>query len=140
MSAKQIRLDEEPTLGDFIKHIAARVTEDSKFFPYDNEMPWHRMLLSLKKEYGSELDFLYTAKFELDEAPYPTCRKLSDFLQTLHWSGALSVKNPSYLEAAVIPELVNKWGAEVDSQKEIYKEAIEGGVKKLKDLISKESK
>lgn len=119
------------TLGDFVRHVAAIITERDKGFPYNQEEPWHTMLREVRCTFGNKMDFLKSVRFDIGEVPYPRCKKLSEFLQALHWSGALTVENPTYAKARVIPSLVEEWISEEKEQDKGYRELVEEAVKKF---------
>lgn len=119
------------TLGDFVRHVAAKITESNEGFPYNKEEPWHTMLIEMRNKYQNKLEFLKSIKFEVGEVPYPRCKKLSEFLQALHWSGALTVENPTYANACVIPSLVKEWIQEENELDEVYRDIIEDAVQEF---------
>ena len=122
---------ETRTLGDFVRHVATQLTTAREGFPYNEEEPWHVMLLYMRNKYGSKWDFLGRIKFDVGEVPYPRCRKLSDFLQALHWSGALTVENPTYAKARVIQSLAKEWEDEESRQDEKYRALVDEAVQEF---------
>ncbi|MCL5441756.1 MAG: hypothetical protein M1468_03715 [Candidatus Thermoplasmatota archaeon] len=140
MAEEQSRLFSSATLGDFVKHIAVEFTDRKGSFPFKDEEPWHEMLMEVQEKYVESVKFLKSVKFDYDEMPYPNCRKLTEFLQALHWSGALSVGNPSFSEAIVRPGLKKIWKDEEKKQDEAYLKAVEFGVESLIKFTNSEKK
>ncbi|MEM3193311.1 MAG: hypothetical protein QXP36_07305 [Conexivisphaerales archaeon] len=126
----QETLGENYTLGDFIRHVAAVLTKENNGFPYSDDTSWHKMLLDIRNEYPG-LEPFKSVTFVFDDSTYPTCTKMSEFLEALHWSGALSVENPAYKTAKVKSDLADMWEKELNEQSPQYRKIVEEGVKKL---------
>lgn len=119
MAASQSMLTEEPTMGDFVRHLSASLSDRRIGIPFESERPWHEVFFDLASEASREerdpsTRFLTRIRFDAD-GEYPKCRRLSDYLQTLHWLGAVSVNNPSYRFATVPSDLLQIWLAEARS-------------------------
>jgi len=106
----------ELTLGDFVKVIAVRINEAGMALPFKEEAPWHYLLYELKKmQRGPQkAAFLNSLRFDWD-GPYPRCQELSDFIQALHWTGSITVGNPSYDRIILNNELSAKWKEEAEN-------------------------
>ena len=121
------------TLGDFVRHTATLLTKEQGGFPYSDDTSWHKMLLHIRDKYV-ELEPFRSIVFAYDDSTYPTCTKMSEFLEALHWSGALSVDNPAFNTAKIKPDLLNIWEKELDKQDREYKEIIKESVAKLQEF------
>lgn len=106
----------ELTLGDFVKVIAVRINEEGMALPFKEEAPWHFLFYELKKApiATGKPAFLDKLRFDWD-GPYPRCQELSDFIQALHWTGSVTVGNPSYDRIILNPDLSAKWKEEAQA-------------------------
>jgi hypothetical protein len=100
------------TMGDFVRHLAARMQKAGIAMPFKNERPWHLLFYHLTTaDLPDKPAFLGALMFDWD-GPYPRCRALSEFIQALHWTGNVSVGNPSYETLSVQPEVLALWQEE----------------------------
>ena len=100
----------EPTFGDFLKVIAVRIDEAGLVLPFKEEAPWHLLFYELKKTpaIAGKPTFFEELRFDWD-GPYPRCQELSEFIQALHWTGSITVGNPSYDRILLDRGLSEKW-------------------------------
>jgi hypothetical protein len=103
----------ELTLGEFVKIIAVRIHEEGLKLPFKEEAPWHYLFYELKKapDLSDKPAFFRRLRFDWDGA-YPRCQELSEFIQALHWTGSVTVGNPSYDQIMLNDDLSAKWKEE----------------------------
>lgn len=80
------------TLGDFVRHVAAELTRTNGGFPYeyDYDEAWQRMLFYISKKYNGIEPFSSTKLiFEYDDAEYPVCPQMSEYMDELGFLGAI---------------------------------------------------
>src|ERR1043166_2495994 len=77
ISAKDI------SLGEFVTLLVLQLDEKGVPMPFQNEEKWHRLFYELKA--GRQ--------------------DLSEYLQSLHWNGFISVANPTYDRLSVDPDV-----------------------------------
>lgn len=86
------------SLGEFLKYLVLDLQRSANVqMPFQNEEKWHQIFFNLKsarKQKGRPA-FFDKLRFDWD-GPYPRCQDLSEYLQTLHLNGFVSVTNPSY--------------------------------------------
>ena len=103
---------EEMTLGEFVKYLAALLTENKTPMLFKEEAPWHLVLYGL---YAEKVDkkpqFLNRLKFDWG-GPFPKCKELSRYLQFLHSTACVGTMNPSYEEMVLKEDLENLWFSE----------------------------
>jgi hypothetical protein len=87
----------EVSLGEYVKLLLLELQNKKIPMPFQNEEKWHTLFYRAKKEYkeAGRPSFLDELRFDWD-GPYPRSQDLSEYLQTLHWNGFVSVANPSY--------------------------------------------
>src|SRR5712691_12284391 len=106
---------EEMTLGEFVKYLAALLTENKTPMLFKEEAPWHLVLYGL---YAEKVDkkpqFLNRLKFDWG-GPFPKCKELSRYLQFLHSTGGVGTVNPSYERMVLKPELRDLWCTEAEA-------------------------
>lgn len=103
----------EPTFGDFLKVIAVRINEEKLVLPFKEEAPWHFLFYQLKiaQATADKPKFFEELRFDWD-GPYPRCQELSEYIQALHWTGSITVGNPSYDRIMLDKGLSEKWKEE----------------------------
>lgn len=110
------------TLGEFLKELAALLTEQAVPMPFENERPWHLLFYTLQRETADQqLPFLHRLTFNWD-GPYPKCHALSEFLHALHWNAGVTARNPYY--DRIDSEISKMWKTRFDSQSAEVKEVL----------------
>jgi hypothetical protein len=91
ISAKDI------SLGEFVTLLVLRLDNERVPMPFQNEEKWHRLFYKLKteREKQGRPGFFDKLRFDWD-GRYPRAQDLSEYLQSLHWNGFISVANPTY--------------------------------------------
>lgn len=106
--------EEEMTLGEFVKYLAARLTENKTPMLFKEEAPWHFVLYRLhNEEFEGKPQFLSNLKFDWG-GPFPKCKELSRYLQFLHSTACVGAMNPSYDEMVLKPDLEKLWFSELN--------------------------
>jgi hypothetical protein len=74
--------------------------------PFQNEEKWHRLFYELKagRQKPGRPVFFDKLRFDWD-GRYPRAQDLSEYLQSLHWNGFISVANPTYDRLSVDPDV-----------------------------------
>lgn len=126
-------------MGDFVRHLSAVLAEKSVGLPFESERPWHEVFFELATTEGPgrhdpSTRFLDRMRFDAD-GRYPKCRRLSDYLQTLHWLGAVSVSNPSYRIATVPQNLLRIWIGEARGMPHAYQELLDRAAERFRNEI-----
>jgi hypothetical protein len=104
--------EEEMTLGEFVKFLAALLTENSTPMLFKEEAPWHLVLYRLyAEEFDKKPQFLTHLKFDWG-GPFPKCKELSRYLQFLHSTACVGTMNPSYEEMVLKEDLEKLWFSE----------------------------
>jgi hypothetical protein len=104
---------EDMTLGEFVKYLAALLTEKNISMLFKEEAPWHFVLYGLSKEdFEGKPKFLGDLKFDWG-GPFPKCKQLSRYLQFLHSTACVGTMNPSYETMELKPDLEKLWFAEL---------------------------
>ena len=104
---------EEMTLGEFVKDLAALLSENGVQLLFKEEAPWHLLLYRLfKEDLENRPAFLSQLKFDWG-GPFPKCKELSRYLQFLHSTACVGTVNPSYREMVLKPELKELWLSEL---------------------------
>jgi hypothetical protein len=104
---------EQMTLGEFVKYLAALLTENEIPMLFKEEAPWHFVLYDLsEQEYEGKPKFFSDLKFDWG-GPFPKCKELSRYLQFLHSTACVGTMNPSYEEMMIKPDLEKMWYAEL---------------------------
>jgi hypothetical protein len=103
---------QEVSLGEFVKQLTLRFTEEGMTMPLRDEKPWHMLFYNLKtsSNASSKPDFLSELLFDWD-GPYPRSSELAEYLDTLHWTGCLSASNPQYEKVTVNPKVSELWAS-----------------------------
>ena len=102
------------TLGEFVKYLAARLTENKTPMLFKEEAPWHFVLYRLHdEEFEGKPQFLSSLKFDWG-GPFPKCKELSRYLQFLHSTACVGTMNPSYEEMVLKPDLEKLWFSELN--------------------------
>jgi hypothetical protein len=98
MNSNQEQADAKKiSLGEFVKQLVLDLHRDETPMPFQNETNWHVLFYKLKKTQNNQGRPAFLDKLRFDwDGPYPRCQDLSEYLQTLHWNGFVSVANPSY--------------------------------------------
>jgi hypothetical protein len=105
----------EMTLGEFVKYLAALLTENKVSMLFKEEAPWHFVLYQLtEKEFEGKPRFLNDLKFDWG-GPFPKCKELSRYLQFLHSTACVGTMNPSYEEMVLKQDLERLWYSELQS-------------------------
>jgi len=102
----------EISLGEFVKQLTLRFTEQGMTMPLRDERPWHMLFYKLKtsSSVAGRPDFLADLLFDWD-GPYPRSSELAEYLDTLHWTGCLSASNPQYEVVTVNPKVSQLWSS-----------------------------
>jgi len=102
----------EMTLGEFVKYLAALLTENNTPMLFKEEAPWHFVLFRLSEENcEGKPHFLNDLKFDWG-GPFPKCKELSRYLQFLHSTACVGTMNPSYEEMVLKDDLEKLWFSE----------------------------
>jgi hypothetical protein len=105
--------DEEMTLGEFVKYLAALLTENKIPMLFKDEAPWHFVLYELyDQDFDGKPSFFSELKFDWG-GPFPKCKELSRYLQFLHSTACVGTMNPSYEEMVLKPDLEKLWFSEL---------------------------
>jgi len=83
-------------LSDVVRYVAARLHQAQATIPLKDERPWH---IGLYKTLNTKADEVPAALESLQfdwTGSYPRLRALSEYLEALHTSTSVSVKNPFY--------------------------------------------
>jgi hypothetical protein len=103
------------TLGEFVKYLAALLTEDKTRMLFKEEAPWHFVLYELyEQDFEGKPEFFSGLKFDWG-GPFPKCKELSRYLQFLHSTACVGTMNPSYEEMVLKPDLEKLWYSEFTS-------------------------
>ncbi len=102
----------EVTLGEFVKQLTLRFTNEGMTMPLRDERPWHMLFYKLRASSNApgKPDFLADLLFDWD-GPYPRSSELAEYLDTLHWTGCLSASNPQYEKVTVNPKVSQLWSS-----------------------------
>ena len=102
----------EISLGEFVKQLTLRFTDQGMTMPLRDERPWHMLFYRLKTSgtAAGKPDFLADLLFDWD-GPYPRSSELAEYLDTLHWTGCLSASNPQYEKVTVNPKVSQLWSS-----------------------------
>ena len=101
------------TLGEFVKYLAALLTENKIPMLFKEEAPWHFVLYRLHdEEFEGKPQFLTRLKFDWG-GPFPKCKELSRYLQFLHSTACVGTTNPSYEEMVLKEDLEKLWFSEL---------------------------
>ena len=104
---------EEMTLGEFVKYLAATLTENKTPMLFKEEAPWHFVLYRLYEEqWEAKPKFLSRLKFDWG-GPFPKCKELSRYLQFLHSTACVGTMNPSYEQMVLKDDLEKLWFADL---------------------------
>ena len=99
-----------PTLGDFVKELAALMTEAHLQLPLKDERPWHILFFHLKQvgETDGRPAFFDHLVFDWD-GPAPKCQELSEFIHALHWNATVTANNPTYEALQLGNDVAELW-------------------------------
>jgi len=118
------------TLGDFVKHLVARLSDEGISIPYEDESPWHNLFYELKNlstDKGKP-EFLNKIRFDWDGS-YPKCKKLSEFLHALYWNVSVSAQNPRFDTISLPREIAELWRKQLNDlgndEKNFFQHTIE---------------
>src|SRR5258708_9438758 len=101
------------TLGEFVKYLAALLTESNTPMLFKDEAPWHFVLYRLSEgECEGKPTFLERLKLDWG-GPFPKCKELSRYLQFLHSTACVGTMNPSYEEMVLKEDLEKLWFSEL---------------------------
>ena len=101
------------SLGDFVKQLAVLMDKSGVVILFKEERPWHSLFYRLKKDPSKgKPRFFDELRFDWD-GPYPKSQELSRFIQSLHWTGAVSAVNPSYEKIVLRPEMSELWSGKL---------------------------
>jgi hypothetical protein len=105
-----MQLDQEVSLGQFVKQIAALLQLKEVQLPFKNQRPWHQLFYELKTRPAAKgkPKFLDALRFDWD-SPYPKSQELSEFLNALHFTASVSARNPRFDVISVSPEVADRW-------------------------------
>jgi len=107
--------EEQMTLGEFAKYLAALLSKNDIALLFKEEAPWHFVLFRLQEEtFEGKPEFLNRLRFDWG-GPFPKCRELSRYLQFLHLTGCVGTVNPSYERMVLKPELRDLWCTEAEA-------------------------
>lgn len=103
---------QEVSLGEFVKQLTLRFTQERMTMPLRDERPWHMLFYKLKTSDNTKgrPNFLTDLLFDWD-GPYPRSSELAGYLDTLHWTGCLSASNPQYEKVTVNPKVRGLWSS-----------------------------
>jgi hypothetical protein len=105
---------EAMTLGEFVKYLAALLTESKTPMLFKEEAPWHFVLFRLQEEDSEgKPEFLSRLNFDWG-GPFPKCKELSRYLQFLHSTACVGTVNPSYEEMVLKEDLEKLWFSEFE--------------------------
>jgi hypothetical protein len=106
------------SLGEFVKYLAALLTENHVSMLFKEEAPWHFVLYEL---YDQDLEgkpkFFADLKFDWG-GPFPKCKELSRYLQFLHSTACVGTMNPSYEAMVLKADLEKLWFSEYKTLEE----------------------
>jgi hypothetical protein len=127
--------EEEMTLGEFVKYLAALLTEKKITMLFKEEAPWHFVLYRLtQEEFKAKPEFLSHLKFDWG-GPFPKCKELSRYLQFLHSTACVGTMNPAYEEMVLKEDLEKLWFSELqkigDSQQKLIGHAADLAAKEF---------
>jgi hypothetical protein len=97
-------------LGDFVKEMAALMTDAQLRLPLKDERPWHLLFFELKRlrQAVGRPTFLDRLVFDWD-GPSPKCQELSEFIHALHWNANVTASNPTYETLTLSPDVAVRW-------------------------------
>ena len=110
------------SLGEFVKQLTLRFTQENIEMPLRDERPWHMLFYELKvsKQPAGKPSFLDDLLFDWD-GPYPRASELAEYLDALHWTGCLSASNPQYEKVTLNPKVSQLWsGLSVDRELDCF--------------------
>jgi hypothetical protein len=106
------------SLGEFVKYLAAFLTENDVPMLFKDEAPWHFVLYELyDQDFEGKPKFFADLKFDWG-GPFPKCKELSRYLQFLHSTACVGTMNPSYEEMVLKPDLEELWFSEFKTLEE----------------------
>jgi len=106
--------EEQMTLAEFVKYLAALLTKNRTPMLFRDEAAWHTLLYRLQEEDSEDKPkFLGRLVFDWG-GPFPKCKDLSRYLQLLHVTGCVGVTNPSYEEMKLNSGLEKLWYSQVE--------------------------
>ncbi|PYX76556.1 MAG: hypothetical protein DMG72_04600 [Acidobacteria bacterium] len=106
--------EDQMTLGEFVKFLAALLTKNSTRMLFKDEARWHTLFYQLQEEdFEDKPEFMGRLIFDWG-GPFPKCKDLSRYLQLLHVTGCVGVTNPSYKEMELNPGLEKLWYSQVE--------------------------
>jgi hypothetical protein len=109
---------EQMSLGEFVKYLAALLTENDVRMLFKEEAPWHFALYELYDEnIEGKPKFFSDLKFDWG-GPFPKCKELSRYLQFLHSTACVGTINPSYEAMVLKPDLEKLWYSELKKLEE----------------------
>jgi len=109
------KMNTTTTMGDFLRLLAARLSQENIQLPLQNETLWHMLLFNLKRETPSDkFCFLQDLRFDWD-GPYPRSREITEFIQALHWTGNTSAWNPSWERMDLSEDVAASWIKEFEN-------------------------
>ena len=97
-------------LGDFVKEMAALMTDNHLRLPLKDERPWHLLFFELKRDRqpADRPAFLDRLIFDWD-GPSPKCQELSEFIHALHWNANVTASNPTYETLTLSDDVAKRW-------------------------------
>jgi hypothetical protein len=122
-------------LGDFLRILAARLTEDGVDMPLKNERLWQRLFFTLKKERRENFNFLKDLRFDCD-GPFPRSKELAEYIQALHWTGNTSATNPSWERMTLDKQIAHEWMKEFESMDPPIRELAEHAFQEAKKTFT----
>lgn len=105
----------EISLGQFVKQLAATLSQKSVVLPFKDQKRWHLLFHELAKlpTKPGKPKFLSRLIFDWD-ASYPKCQELADFLHALHFTASVSAHNPRYDVISLDPTDAKRWVAQIN--------------------------
>ena len=129
-------VDQDISLGEFVKRLAASLQQEGAMMPFKNQRPWHLLVYELAKTPSTgRPKFLDELIFDWD-APYPKCQELSEFLHALHFTASVSASNPSYDAISVDDELAELWSQPFPGENAALKDFIVSAVERAKETFA----
>jgi hypothetical protein len=97
-------------LGEFVKELAALMSDKHLQLPLKDERPWHSLFFDLKRDrqVAGRPAFFDRLVFDWDGAS-PRCQELSEFIHALHWNANVTASNPTYETLTLSDEVAARW-------------------------------
>lgn len=128
---------EQLSIGDFVKHLAARLHKEGVELPLADLQHWQLVFYSLKRaqDIREKPAFLEHLGFDWD-GPFPKSPELTEVLQGLHWTGGVSAFNPQFQRIALPADVANLWLSREEGLDESTLEFLSAAVDRAKQEFS----